>query len=66
MDRPTLLTPSMFPDEQFAKVMAITEEYMNDVESGNYVDEDMQHYLFEEVMKALYGDDVFKWINEHD
>ena len=64
MDRPTLQTPSMFPEEQFARVMAIAEGYMNDVEDGNYIDEDTTHYLFEEVLKALYGDDVFKWINE--
>jgi hypothetical protein len=32
--------------------------------SGGYVDEDLNHYLFEEVMTALYGKDVWKYINE--
>lgn len=64
MERPPLLTPCMFPHEQFAGVMRLTEAYMDNVEAGDYIDEDSQHYLFEEVMIALYGPDVFKWINE--
>ena len=28
-----------------------------------YEDDDFQHYVYEEVMKAIYGVDFFDWLN---
>jgi hypothetical protein len=56
----------MFPHEQFAGVIIMCEDHMKDVEKGNYIDDDFYHYLYEEVMSALYGSDVFKWINKQN
>jgi hypothetical protein len=46
-----------------SKIVATCESYLDEVEERGAVDSDLTHYLFEEVMRALYGDNVFKWIN---
>lgn len=33
-------------------------------EDGPYFDEDNYHYIFEKVMKTLYGKDFFLWFNK--
>ena len=37
---------------------------IDDVVNGEYhVDNDNKHYIYEEAMKAIYGDNVFDWLN---
>lgn len=64
MDRPAALLRS---DMDFTKLMLVSEEYLDAVEAsksnGGWLDEDIAHYMMEEALKAIYGPDVFKWIN---
>lgn len=39
------------------------QAYIDAVAMRDYVDEDLPHYIFEAAMIALYGKDVFSWIN---
>lgn len=59
--------PPEIESPNWDRVRSTAKAYMDAVEgarSGGYVDEDLNHYLFEEVMTALYGKDVWKYINE--
>ena len=45
-------------------VVAQAREHVNGIDAGTTSDDnDDLEYLFEEVMKALYGDDYFTWEN---
>ena len=41
----------------------ICEDYMDAVSTNKYVDDDLEHYIFECAMETLYGDDVWDYIN---
>jgi hypothetical protein len=44
-------------------VLNTANAYIEDLQNGAGVDEeDIQQYLFEEVMEAIYGDNIFDWI----
>jgi len=66
-NKPKVL-PSLF---QIAKnincsVIPLLEEHIEDIASGKYhEDNDDEHYIFKEVMKACYGDNIFDWINKN-
>lgn len=40
------------------------EKYLYAVANDTGEMDDLQHYIFEEAMMAIYGTDVFKWINK--
>lgn len=40
------------------------EEYMNELEVTGYVDEDSEHYIYEAAIEAIYGPNVWNWINK--
>ena len=37
--------------------------YLDDIAKGGYVDDDYDEYIYEAALEAIYGKDVFKWIN---
>ena len=41
----------------------ICEDYMDAVSTNKYVDDDLEHYIFECAMETLYGGDVWDYIN---
>jgi hypothetical protein len=43
----------------------ITEEVDKMADTGKPHDDDFEHYCYEEAMKAVYGKDIFTWINKH-
>lgn len=43
-------------------LIEICESYVNEAATG-YVDEDLKQYIFEEAMKAVFGNDIFDYIN---
>jgi len=50
----------------YEDVVKLTKDYLESfVDGENYIDpDDFPTYLFEEVMRSIYGEDVFNWINE--
>lgn len=43
------------------------QEYIDFVSSDNYyADNDFEHYIYEEALKAIFGNDIFKYINKKD
>lgn len=46
------------------KLRAQAKDYLYYLYENNRESKDARHYMFEEVMKTLYGPDIFYWINE--
>lgn len=43
----------------------ICQQYIDSCEKNNHVDEDLEHYIFEAAMEAVFGPDVWKYVNKH-
>lgn len=56
--------PQLVEKPDFSAVIKITEEYLSLLATDGSQDNDDDHYIYEEVMKALYGPKVFDWINK--
>jgi len=41
----------------------ICQSYIDDVQKDGYADDDYVHYIFEVAMGAVFGEDVWQWIN---
>ena len=42
----------------------MAKEHINNLAHKFIIDEDADHYFYEEVMKTLFGKDIFTWINK--
>jgi hypothetical protein len=51
--------------DHYYKLINICEEYINNIAEGNHVGSDDEHFVFEEAIKAVYGKDIFIWINNN-
>jgi len=60
MERPTIQKNIDWND-----VMANAMAYLDEVEEG-HTDTDTAHYIFESVMTAVFGEDVFRYVNKFD
>lgn len=61
MDRPI---QKLGEEIDWGPVRNLCEEYMSNIANGKSMeDSDIEHYIFEETIQALYGKDVWKWIN---
>ncbi len=59
----SLKTPDFKSPMNFDRLVNMASNYMEYIKSEEYhEDDDDSHYYFEEVMKAVYGNDVFEHI----
>lgn len=55
-------TPIEKPD--FDRILASAEKHIEYLASDDYCDDnEEEHYIYEDVMEAIYGKDVWDWIN---
>jgi hypothetical protein len=54
--------PPPVPEPDFRSVKVLCANYLNDLEKQGWVDDDLQHCIFEAVMQALYGERVCEFI----
>jgi hypothetical protein len=47
----------------FTGLIDLCRSHVDDIANGNE-DEDTKQYIYEEAMMAVYGKDIFTWINE--
>jgi len=61
MDRPKALE-----QPNLERLKATIEEHFDEREAGQDPagDSDLPHYVYEEALKALYGEDVFSYLNK--
>lgn len=61
-----IVKPELIKNPDWSKLTKMVEFNLNDAIKSKYWSNDVNHYIFEEVMIALYGKDFFKWFNEMD
>ncbi len=65
MNNKLLPAPKPLDVPDFNRLIVEVMEYVKWIESGEYhSDGDQVEYIFEEAVKAVYGDRVFDWVND--
>jgi len=65
--RKTKSPPKPVKDIDFGRVIKMCKARITDTAAGlTHDDDDFEHYLYEDVMKAIFGDDIFDWINAQE
>ncbi len=55
--------PSPLATLDLQELQEMCSNYLHDLAGDSYVDDDYDQYIYEASLEALYGKDVFKWIN---
>lgn len=63
-DQKRRIPPSMIMNVDWGKVLVYAKERKDAVERGSFIGDDDEHYMFEAVMEAVYGENYFEWENE--
>ncbi len=56
--------PELLPEPDFAQVIKLCQSYIDQLDKEKYVDDDLEHYIFEAAIAACFGKDVWKWVNK--
>lgn len=62
-DKPDQVTPLMLDNPDLSNLKYMLSEYMKNAGNGGNREDD-DHYIFEEVMMAFYGRNVFDYLNK--
>jgi CRISPR/Cas system CSM-associated protein Csm2 small subunit len=57
--------PSVKKNINIEALVKCLESCLDKLEKENYWDEDNDGYIFEEVVKAVYGDEFFQWFDNN-
>jgi len=58
--------PKPLAEIDWNKVMDQCKRVVDELAINHFEDEDAKEYIYEEVMKAIYGEKIFEWINENN
>ncbi len=62
--KPVLVKPTPLPNIDWSGVISTVEYIVGEIESGRWhEDTDDDHYVTEEVFKAVYGKNYYDWKN---
>jgi len=61
---PTKQLPQLVDCPDMGDLLNLCANHIKDIVDGNEDDDD-EHYIYEEVMKTLYGEDVFVKLREY-
>ena len=64
--RENMAAPQPVEEPDLTKLKEAAAEYIEAVVDGTSVDSDLGHYIYEAAMEAIYGDEVFTWINDNE
>ena len=57
--------PKPLDRPDWAPLIKLCEQQLDDVQAGESTDDsDLDHYIYEEALIAVYGPDIFTWMNE--
>jgi len=56
--------PKLVDKPNFSRLLAVLDQHLDEVAAGQE-DDDTEHFIYEEVLKAFYGKNVFEWMNKH-
>ena len=57
-------TPKVKDNPELTDLIQVCQEYVDGCINNN-LDEDQEHWIFEEAMKAIFGDKIFQFTNKH-
>ena len=55
--------PRLLENPDLKNLRDICQEYIDKLDEDGHSHDDIDHYIFEEAMKTMFGTDVFDWIN---
>lgn len=61
--QPTASIPAVVRNPDWSPLIRMVEDVTAESIKQGYQDDDFKHYIYEMVMKAIYGPDYFKWRN---
>ena len=53
--------PKQIPSPDFAPLLKICQDYIDDFAKDGYVDDDYPHYIIEVALTCAFGDGVWLW-----
>lgn len=56
--------PHMLQNPNYKILRSTCQEHIDQLYDKQWVNDDMSHYIFEAAMMALFGADVWDWINK--
>lgn len=56
--------PLPYEERNYATLNELCEEYVNQVDAIGCVEDGMNGYIFESAIEAVFGRDVWDWINK--
>ena len=65
--RKKLVPPEMVDEPNYNIILDCVMSINHDTVKNQYYDEDNKHWIYEAVIKALYGDNIdkyFKWVSQ--
>ena len=57
--------PTQLSDPDFTELKKTCQEYIDSYADNGFVDDDLEHYIFEEALGAIFGNHVWQWIREY-
>lgn len=58
--------PAAIPDPDFQPLITMVDKMLTTAATEEYWEEDNRHSIYEEVMKAIYGNGYFGWRDMQD
>jgi hypothetical protein len=55
--------PKLRESPDFSKLITECSSVLDQIAEDHYMDEDSKEYIYEAAMAAIFGPDVWKWIN---
>jgi hypothetical protein len=56
--------PKPLPNPDFSNLVASCKEHVGGFAEKGYANKDDEYFIYEYAMKAIFGEDVFAWIND--
>lgn len=60
-----MVYPKSEKDMDWSAVIKLAKDHIDKIAKGEYIDDDEKQWFYETVMQAVYGKDIFNWINKN-
>lgn len=55
--------PNPVDDPDYKDLIGVCKQYLHELAEYGHADDDYEHYIFEAAMTAIFGKDVWKFVN---
>lgn len=63
-ERELATMPKPVENPDWTEVKKMCQEVISQLAKDGWYDEDLKHYIYESAMEAVFGKDVFTWMNK--